>query len=178
MSKFKYEDMGTHVVIYKSYKGSKMEHGTYEILVDHVTLDKLIQLNANVVLFVSGKGVPYAQYILPGKHYHYLHHLVLPVQEGVDVDHRNNSGLDNRACNLRYLPRHLNSRNSNRYKVGSSGYKWVSRNRNQYRASIKIKGKRHHIGNYPTPLEAHRAANSWVFHNFGSEFCTREAIRL
>jgi len=175
-----YEIRDGYAVIFIEYKGSKIEPGIYECLVDIEILETIKNLGRSIHLMVSKAGKIYARYKQDGVN-KCVHHLVLPIKDGYDVDHINNSNLgslDNRSSNLRYLPRKLNSRNTDKHRVSKHGYKWVAKNKNKYAANVRYNMKKHYLGNYDTPLEAHRVANRWVYENIGSEFCIRKSIKI
>jgi hypothetical protein len=73
----------------------------------------------------------------------FLHHLILPAVKGMDVDHKDGDGFNNRRGNLRYLTHHaniLNKRPPNN-KSGRMGVYWREA-RNCWVAMIFVKGKR------------------------------------
>jgi len=167
----------SHAVINVPYSGNKSEQGIYEVLVDLDDLQRVIELNRSLTISIGSNRKPYVMY----KHKNvmkYLHTFILGSKEGMDVDHKDGRTLDNRRANLRHIPRHLNSRNTDKHRVSKHGYKWVAKNRNKWAANIRHKKEKVYVGNYDTPLEAHRAANRWVYVNIGSEFCTRQAIKI
>lgn len=69
------------------------------------------------------------------------------------VDHINNNKLDNRVENLQLI---TNRENSSKDRTGgSSKYTGVSRSRNKWHASIKIKQKTINLGYYNCETKAH-----------------------
>lgn len=78
---------------------------------------------------------------------------------GLEVDHANGDGLDNRRENLRLATRSQNNHNRTAYKTNKYGLKGVSwhRKTQRWRAQIGIGGLRKHIGYYSSPAEAHVA---------------------
>lgn len=84
----------------------------------------------------------------------YMHRLICPA---VLVDHINNNGLDNRRSNLRPASKSLNSLNSKTRSDNTSGYKGVSFSHGKYVAEISKDGKRHYLGRFSTPEDAHAA---------------------
>lgn len=76
------------------------------------------------------------------------------------IDHLNGVGDDNRIANLREASRSLNQQNQRRPRAdNTSGYLGVTWNSacESFIATIKIQGKRRHIGCFTDPAEAHAA---------------------
>lgn len=90
----------------------------------------------------------------------FLHRLLLGFPEGLEVDHINRNGLDNRKSNLRVVTRRENNLNQRIPFTNSSGYRNVHWNKsaNQWEASLKILDKSHYIGCFKDPLKAAQAA--------------------
>lgn len=75
-----------------------------------------------------------------------------------EPDHINHDTLDNRRSNLRIVNHAQNSINRRRYISNTSGFKGVSRYRNNgWMAKIGVKGKRIYLGVFPTWDEARDA---------------------
>lgn len=80
-----------------------------------------------------------------------LHRLVLgEACRGLDVDHINGHGLDDRRANLRAVSRSINCRNvqgarKHNRSSGVLGVTWVERNQNWY-ARINVDGHTHNLG--------------------------------
>lgn len=88
----------------------------------------------------------------------YLHRFILDAPVGVQVDHVNMDGLDNRRANLRLATAGQN--HSNRVKrPGTSPFKgvWWSPYRNRWEAGITADGRRFKLGRFANELEAARA---------------------
>jgi hypothetical protein len=80
----------------------------------------------------------------------FMHRLILDAPEGLEVDHKNMDGLDNRRKNIRLATRTQNQINRGPQQDNTSGYKgvlWAKQNR-KWRAYITIKGKTIHLGLY------------------------------
>jgi hypothetical protein len=79
--------------------------------------------------------------------------------QGMDIDHINGDGLDNRWSNLRLSTRAENIRNSRAPSSNTSGFKGVSRSKRsrRWQAHIKVDGRSKHLGCFDTPEEAHAA---------------------
>lgn len=88
-----------------------------------------------------------------------MHRVITSAPHGMDVDHINGNGLDNRRSNLRLATRSENMRNSRQSSANTSGFKGVgwSKRDNNWRASITIDGRQHYIGAFSTPEIAHAA---------------------
>jgi hypothetical protein len=78
---------------------------------------------------------------------------------GMDIDHINGDGLDNRWSNLRLATRAENIRNSRTKATNTSGFKgvsWHKRDR-KWQAHIKINGRSKNLGLFEAPEDAHAA---------------------
>ena len=84
-----------------------------------------------------------------------LHRLIAGVG-GLDVDHVDGNGLNNRRSNLRACSRSKNSRNQVVNRDTSSGIKGVSFNKrlSKWHSYIKLDGKRIHLGFFESKDEA------------------------
>lgn len=86
-----------------------------------------------------------------------LHRFILYAPPGVDVDHINGNGLDNRRSNLRVCSHSQNMSNRARPSSNSSGYKGVSREGSRWRAYVTTDGHRMYLGTFDRPEDAARA---------------------
>ena len=70
--------------------------------------------------------------------------------EGMDIDHINGNGLDNRKNNLRRCTNQENQFNTRSHKIGSSGYKGVSWNKvdKKWQVYLRTKSKVHFCGQF------------------------------
>jgi hypothetical protein len=82
----------------------------------------------------------------------YLHRLISGAPDGMDIDHIDGDGLNNRASNLRVTTHSQNMQNQRLGIRNTSGVKGVSWNKNARRwvARIKFNGKNKYIGLYDT----------------------------
>lgn len=93
----------------------------------------------------------------------YRHRLAWMHAYGIEptytIDHINGVKGDDRIANLRDIPTEINSQNQRKAKSEnkSSGYLGVQKNHGGWQGHITIKGKRHLLGTYKTPQEAHQA---------------------
>ena len=90
-----------------------------------------------------------------------MHRVILNVPQGLEVDHINNCGLDNRRGNLRECTRSQNMRNSRSHKNSSSRFKGVSWHKRDkvWQANITIHTGLIHIGSFDTEKDAAIAYN-------------------
>lgn len=100
----------------------------------------------------------YAKTNIPGKKSPQLmHRIILNAPVGMDVDHINGNGLDNRKKNIRICTHSQNLFNQGKYKNNTSGLKGVSIHRNKWIAKISVKGKRIELGYFKTKELAYKA---------------------
>lgn len=123
---------------------------------------------------VDGKG--YSQISIDNRMYRthriawLLHYGDLP---GLMIDHINGDKMDNRIGNLRLASNTQNLENMRKPHADSrSGFLGVSFHpqSGKWRAQIFSKGRRHHVGLYPTPEIAHHAylGAKRKLHEFGT----------
>ena len=76
-----------------------------------------------------------------------MHRLIMNAPDGVEVDHENRNGLDNRKSKLRLITRNGNARNC--VRKNKSGVKGVEKSKSgKFRARIYINGKKKHLGTF------------------------------
>ena len=82
--------------------------------------------------------------------------------DGLEIDHINGNGLDNRRRNLRRVTHAQNTQNRKPNKSGSSIYKGVSWNKKSknWRATIGIEGTIINLGSFENELDAAEAYKS------------------
>lgn len=98
-----------------------------------------------------------------------MHHFILPLKEGLMVDHINRNGIDNRKCNLRLVTKAQNMMNKFAPKNNKSGFKgvsWLARNR-KWRAYINFNYKQIHLGLFEDKKDAAREWNKAAISLFG-----------
>ena len=109
-----------------------------------------------------GANVFYAMAYLgkdEGRKSYYMHSLLLDRPKGMEIDHINGNGLDNRRSNLRICTRSENEMNRGKNKNNTSGYKGVCWNKNDKRWYVKIglNNKQINLGRFSDKLEAYKA---------------------
>jgi len=91
-----------------------------------------------------------------------MHREIMDAPAGMEVDHINGNGLDNRKCNLRLATSSQNKRNQRKQRrKTSSKYKgvyWHKRDK-VWVVRIQAEGKEKYIGSYKTEQEAALAYN-------------------
>jgi len=90
-----------------------------------------------------------------------MHHLIVPLREGLMIDHINGDGLDNRRSNLRLVTKSQNMMNSGVRINNKSGYKGVSwsNREKKWRATIWKMNKQIDLGRFKDKKEAAKAYN-------------------
>lgn len=88
-----------------------------------------------------------------------LHKFIIGSCGKMDIDHRDGDGLNCQRSNLRVATRSQNNFNSGKNINNKSGFKGVHFNKanNNWRAQIKVNGKRIHIGCFCSAEEAAKA---------------------
>lgn len=100
----------------------------------------------------------------------YMHRLILPPPEGLQIDHINGNRSDNRRCNLRCVPPSMNSLNQNNRlrKNNTHGFRGVALHKPSglWQARLSINKRRYNLGYFKTAKEAStaykKAAKSWL----------------
>ena len=77
-----------------------------------------------------------------------MHRIIVDTPDGMDTDHINGNGLDNRRCNLRVVTRRENIQNLHLKKSSKfPGVSWYKQTK-KWAANIGLNGKNHHLGYY------------------------------
>lgn len=103
-----------------------------------------------------------------------MHRFIMEPSDGLEVDHINRNGLDNRRENLRIATRSQNNGNTKIPSHNTSGVKGVSydKDRNLWAAHIKTHGRKKFLGRFGTKEEAASAYDRAAAQHFG-EFANK-----
>lgn len=131
----------------KRYKNSKH----YTVLLSDCDADL-----TNILWTVIGKGYAW------NKELGYLHSLILsrmlgrPLEKGEETDHWNRNKIDNQRENLRLSSRSQNATNRALQSNNTTGYRgiWLQCDGKKWGATLKLHGKKTHLGVFPTKEEA------------------------
>jgi hypothetical protein len=97
-----------------------------------------------------------------------MHRLIMSPPPGMEVDHVNGDGLDNRRGNLRICTKSGNQRNQRpQSRPQSSRFKGVHRNGRNWGAQIKVNGHKMHLGTTRIEEEAARLYDQAARQHFG-----------
>lgn len=96
-----------------------------------------------------------------------FHGQLMNTPKGMDTDHINGNGLDNRKCNLRVVSHLENQNNFKNAQSGKSKYRYVHwcSTRGTWRARLTYKNKKHYIGQFDNEAAAALAANNFIITN-------------
>ena len=100
-----------------------------------------------------------------------MHRIILNAPLGIEVDHINGNGLDNRRCNLRLCTTKQNRQNRKLLAHNTSGFIGVSyrKDNKKWQASIYMNNKQKHLGFFSIKENAAFAYNK-VAHEIRGEF--------
>lgn len=93
-----------------------------------------------------------------------MHNLIMNVENGNIVDHRDGNGLDNRRFNLRLATQKQNLMNRGKTILNTSGFKGVSwhKGTQKWQTNISVNGKTKCIGVFDDPVKAAKAYDFWA----------------
>lgn len=79
-----------------------------------------------------------------------MHRWIITPPEGMEIDHINGDGLDNRKKNLRVVTHRQNSQNRHQFKTSQyPGVYWHTKDQ-RWRTQIRVQGKIKYLGSFPT----------------------------
>lgn len=83
-----------------------------------------------------------------GGSYHSMHRLILPAPSGIQIDHIDGNGLNNRRANLRHATQAENNRNRSKFLGSTSRFIGVNWNqeKQKFQCRIRVNGKDVHLG--------------------------------
>lgn len=98
-----------------------------------------------------------------------MHRLIMDAPSGVEVDHINGNGLDNRRCNLRLCTRSENSQNMRKRNGTTSRFKGVCffKRLGLWRARIMKDRREYSLGYFKDETAAAKAYNAAAVRHFG-----------
>lgn len=107
-----------------------------------------------------------------------MHRMILGLRPDQATDHINGDSLDNRRTNLRIATLSQNQHNRKPNKESASKYKGVSRTcgNSSWRAQIRIKGEKMHLGSFLIEEEAAQAYDEAALKYFGEFALTNKMI--
>jgi hypothetical protein len=132
----------------------------YQVLIDDADYDKIKPYTWTIIS--TGDIHHVIGWSKPDHKWIYLENLIINPQQN-QVGHINNSGLDNRRDNLRFIQQRQTMRkrytHNPEYARHKSNYKGVYYHvaAGKWQASKRIKGSLRYIGLFDTPIEAHQA---------------------
>ena len=116
-----------------------------------------------------------------------MHRQIMSAPAGMDVDHWDNDGLNNRRANLRVCTRSQNAHNrhgrrrNTQFENSTSArpatqYRGVYKNGRSFIATVGLNGKANYLGSYPTPEAAALAYNQAIIDAGLAEFAPLNVI--
>jgi len=105
-----------------------------------------------------------------GQQHFYMHRLIAGAAQGVQVDHRNGNGLDNRRFNLRITDGTHNQANRGKQRgVNTSEYKgvWWDKGRQRWMAGIHVDGHSRSLGRFDEEIAAAQAYDEAALEAWG-----------
>lgn len=96
-----------------------------------------------------------------------FHSQLMGPESGMEIDHINRNGLDNRRANLRFVTHQQNQNNLSRKRHGTSRFRYVHRakEKGSWCAMVTYGGRVKNIGHFDSEIEAAHAANNYIIKN-------------
>lgn len=106
-------------------------------------------------------------YVVSGSPYQmiYLHRFIMRPDSKIDIDHKDDDGLNNQRSNLRFATRSQNMANSG--PRNGKKFKGIHKNSGRFRAQITVNYKRIHLGYFDTEEQAAKAYDEGARRYFG-----------
>jgi len=141
-----------------------LSRGAYAI----VDLDEVRNLNLSRWSLWSRRHLRYAKRHENGKTI-LMHREIMNAPPGMEVDHINGNGLDNRKSNLRLCTNTQNQQNREKWSPKTSIFKGVfwDRDRKKWKAQITLNKKQYSLGRFDSEIEAARAYDREALYLFG-----------
>lgn len=106
-----------------------------------------------------------------------MHRLITDTPSGMEVDHINGDGLDNRRSNLRICTRANNSRNRIKAIGKTSNFKGITLARGKWQSSIRVEDTLIYLGRFESEVQAALAYDTAATKYFG-EFAKTNFINV
>jgi hypothetical protein len=136
-------------------------------MVAHVDLADFERVNVHRWRAYKSRNVWYADTSIAGRSVT-MHRFILSPPDGMDVDHKDRDGLNNRRGNLRIATTAQNVANQRLSPNNTSGYRGVHRHKSQrWVAAITCNRKATHIGYFAKAEDAARAYDTKARELFG-----------
>jgi hypothetical protein len=128
----------------------------HQVQIDREDYERILSLKWHPAIR-KGRDHIYFRHSVSNKEHLWLHRFILklPKNEKRIVDHKNCNTLDNRKSNLRLCSTSENKMNTGKQKNNKSGYKGVYKDKNKWRACIKVNRKTINLGTFNAPCIAH-----------------------
>lgn len=153
-----------------SFQITRRNGDVYTVLVDDEDLERVLAAGPWYVLQTKRCHTAYVHNPRkPGEKPVYLHRFLTDAPKGMEVDHVDGNGLDNRRSNLRVCTSSQNKGNVQRRSNNTSGFKgvcWIARY-GKWQASVQVEKRRHNLGFFATAEEAHAAYRQAAGEGFG-----------
>lgn len=98
-----------------------------------------------------------------------MHRVIVDAPPGMEVDHVNGNGLDNRRHNLRLCTKSQNQGNRQKHRQSASKFKgvWWDKSKQKWRAAVRVNGRRIYGGLFLREEDAARRYDELAIEHFG-----------